>query len=93
MHPDVDWPNAWKSGRVVGRSAVADYWRRQFELISSEVEPEAFAQNADGTITVTVHQIVTDARSGVLLSDEHIGHCYWVEDDLIVHMNVFELPS
>ncbi|MBA3262949.1 MAG: nuclear transport factor 2 family protein [Thermoleophilaceae bacterium] len=22
MHPDVDWPNAWEGGRVVGRSDV-----------------------------------------------------------------------
>jgi ketosteroid isomerase-like protein len=93
MHPDVDWPNAWQGGRVVGRSAVADYWRRQFESISSEVEPEAFDHNSDGSITVTAHQVVSDARSGALLADEHIGHRYWVEDDLIVRMNVVELPS
>ncbi len=26
MHPEVDWPNAWEGGRVVGRAAVRDYW-------------------------------------------------------------------
>ncbi len=93
MHPEVDWPNAWQGGRVVGRSAVADYWRRQFESISSEVEPEAFDHNSDGSITVTARQVVSDARSGALLADEHVGHRYWVEDDLIVRMNVVELPS
>ena len=25
MHPEVDWPNAWEGGRVVGRGAVRDY--------------------------------------------------------------------
>jgi len=39
MHPDVDWPNAWEGGRVRGREAVRDYWRRQFAVISSTVEP------------------------------------------------------
>ena len=35
----VDWPNAWEGGRVSGRDAVAAYWARQFEQISSRVEP------------------------------------------------------
>ena len=29
MQEDVDWPNAWEGGRVHGRDAVRDYWRRQ----------------------------------------------------------------
>jgi hypothetical protein len=24
MHPDVDWPNAWEGGRVVGHAGVRD---------------------------------------------------------------------
>ncbi len=28
MHPEVDWPNAWEGGRVVGHAAVRDYWSR-----------------------------------------------------------------
>ena len=28
MHPDVDWPNAWEGGRLVGHQAVNDYWTR-----------------------------------------------------------------
>ena len=62
MHPDVDWPNAWEGGRVVGHEAVAEYWRRQFEAISSKVEPEGFAREPDGAVTVEVHQVVRDAR-------------------------------
>src|SRR5919106_6239708 len=27
MDPEVDWPNAWEGGRVVGRAAVRDYWK------------------------------------------------------------------
>jgi len=62
MHPEVDWPNAWEGGRVVGRKAVAAYWTRQFESISSKVEPEAFDHQVDGSITVTAHQVVRDAK-------------------------------
>ena len=36
MHPDVDWPNAWRGGRVVGRAAVRDYW-----TVSSPPSPAA----------------------------------------------------
>jgi hypothetical protein len=69
MHPEVDWPNAWEGGRVVGREAVRDYWIRQFDVISSRVEPEGFTEESDGSITVDVHQVVHDARNGELISD------------------------
>src|ERR671911_1503253 len=63
MHPEVDWPNAWEGGRVLGRAAVRDYWTRQFASISGKVEPERFTQEPDGSVTVDVHQVVHDARS------------------------------
>jgi ketosteroid isomerase-like protein len=56
MDPDVDWPNAWEGGRVVGREAVADYWRRQFSALSSTVNPESFTNEPDGSVTVEVMQ-------------------------------------
>ena len=67
MHPDVDWPNAWEGGRVVGRAAVRDYRSRQFSAISSIVEPESFTPEPDGSMTVEVHQVVRDAHTGELL--------------------------
>jgi ketosteroid isomerase-like protein len=90
MHEDVDWPNAWEGGRVVGRDAVRDYWRRQFEAISSQVEPEGFSEEPDGSITVDVHQVVHDAGSGELLSDSHVRHRYRLEGGLITRMDVLE---
>jgi ketosteroid isomerase-like protein len=90
MHPDVDWPNAWEGGRVVGRAAVRDYWQRQFEAISSKVEPEGFTDEPDGTITVEVRQVVHDARTGHLISDSHVLHRYWLVDGLVVRMEVLE---
>jgi ketosteroid isomerase-like protein len=35
MSEDVDWPNAWKGGRLVGRHAVRDYWIAQW----AEIDP------------------------------------------------------
>ena len=88
MHPEVEWPNAWEGGRVVGREAVLAYWRRQFEAISSQVEPEGFCEERDGSVTVEVHQVVRGAQSGELLNDSRVRHRYWLEDGLIVRMEV-----
>jgi hypothetical protein len=93
MHPEVDWPNAWEGGRVVGRAAVREYWTRQFAAISSHVEPERFTDEPDGSVTVDVHQVVHDARSGELVSDSRVGHRYRLEEGLIVRMDVLEHPA
>ena len=88
MHPDVDWPNAWEGGRVSGREAVRDYWTRQFAAISSRVEPEAFSDDSDGSVTVEVHQIVHDAQTGEPLSDSRVRHRYRFEEGLVMRMDV-----
>jgi ketosteroid isomerase-like protein len=91
VHPEVDWPNAWEGGRVVGRDAVRDYWTRQFAEISSRVEPETFVEESDGAVTVGVHQVVHDAKSGDLLTDSRVRHRYWFDDDgLVTRMEVLE---
>jgi ketosteroid isomerase-like protein len=93
MHPEVDWPNAWEGGRVVGRAAVRDYWSRQFAAISSSVEPEGFTEEDDGSITVDVHQVVRDASTGELISDSRVRHRYRLDDGLVVRMDVLEPPD
>jgi len=91
MHPNVDWPNAWEGGRVVGRDAVRDYWTRQFKQISSKVEPESFTEEPNGAITVEVHQIVHDAKSGELLTDSRVRHRYrFDEEGQVTRMEVLE---
>ncbi len=93
MHPEVDWPNAWVGGRVVGREAIRDYWSRLFEQILGTVEPVGFDRDPDGNITVAVHQVVRDARTNELQSDTHVLHRYRFEDGLIVRMDVLEHPA
>jgi hypothetical protein len=93
MDPDVDWPNAWEGGRVVGRAAVRDYWNRQFATISSKVEPKTFTEEADGSITVDVHQVVHDAGTGELISDSRVRHRYRLEGGLVARMDVLEPPD
>jgi ketosteroid isomerase-like protein len=90
MHPTVDWPNAWEGGRLVGHDAVAAYWARQFEVISSSVEPERFDQEPDGSMTVTVHQVVRDAETDEVQADTRVLHRYRLQDGLIVRMDVLD---
>jgi ketosteroid isomerase-like protein len=93
MHPEVDWPNAWEGGRVIGRDAVRDYWTRQFEQISGKVEAERLDHEPDGSITVTVHQVVHDAKTGELQADTHVLHRYRLEDGLIICMDVLDVSD
>lgn len=88
VHADVDWPNAWEGGRVIGHAAVGEYWRRRFEAISSQVEVESITVAGDGIVLVRVHQLVRDARTAELLSDSHVCHILQLEDGLIVRMDV-----
>ncbi len=90
MHANVDWPNAWEGGRIVGHAAVMEYWTRQFAAITSWVEPERFSEEPGSDITVDVHQVVRDARTGQLLSDVRVRHRYWMRDGLIARMDVLE---
>ncbi|MHB1711238.1 MAG: nuclear transport factor 2 family protein [Acidimicrobiales bacterium] len=85
MTSDVDWPNGWQGGRVVGQSAVRDYWERQWAAIDPSVEPVNIMQRSDGKVEVTVHQIVRN-RSGSVLSDEEVRHTYTFRGGLIERM-------
>jgi hypothetical protein len=89
VQPDVDWPNAFEGGRVVGRAEVRDYWRRQFAQIDPRVEPRGFADAGDGRVAVAVHQLVR-ALDGTVLADRDITHVYAFRDGLIARMDVLD---
>jgi ketosteroid isomerase-like protein len=89
MVDDVDWPNAWKGGRLTGRQAVRDYWTAQWAEIDPRVEPLAVTERADGRVVVTVRQVV-HSGDGQLLSDGEVLHVYQLEDGLISRMDVEE---
>lgn len=90
MHSEVDWPNAWEGGRLVGHAALRDYWTRQFAAISSILTPLCFARQPDGSVIVDLRQEVRDAQTGELLSDSDVRHHYWFEGDLIMRMEVLK---
>ena len=87
MADDVDWPNGMEGGRVSGRDAVREYWRRQFTLIDSHVEPKGFTKAEDGRVAVDVHQTVRDPH-GVVLSEGRVTHVYTLRDDRVVRMDI-----
>ena len=87
MHSDVDWPNGMEGGRVLGKGAVREYWRRQFEVLDPRVDPQHFATEADGRIAVDVHQVVHD-KSGTLLVDQMIQHVYDIRNWRIQSMEI-----
>jgi ketosteroid isomerase-like protein len=92
MQENIDWPNRWEGGRVVGKSAVRDYWKRQFEVLDSIVEPKKFTRESDGRIAIDVHQVVHD-KSGKLVADQMVQHVYGIRDGLIQSMEVRDAAS
>jgi ketosteroid isomerase-like protein len=94
MVPDVDWPNGWEGGRVVGHDAVREYWRRQWSEIDPTVEPEAIVARDDGRVAVTVRQTVR-SLDGALIDESTVIHTYAFDDatGLITAMEISEPPA
>ena len=92
MTPDVSWPRAFKGGFVRGPEEIRAYWMEQWSEIDGHVKPVSFYPEEDGQILVDVHQVVHDL-AGVLLVDEHVGHRFTLQNDLIQGMEVCSLPS
>jgi len=89
MHVDVDWPNGMQDGRLHGHQEVRDYWRRQFDLIDSLVEPRQIEQLSDGQVIVTVHQVVRDG-AGSTVSENTVEHRHVISEGLIERMDIYD---
>jgi ketosteroid isomerase-like protein len=87
LAPDVDWPNAWRGGRLRGHDEVRAYWAAQWAEIDPHVEPLGIAPTADGRLAVDVHQRVR-ALDGTVLVDGRVTHVYTLRDGLVVRMDV-----
>lgn len=89
MSDHVDWPNAWQGGRLVGPTAIREYWSAQWADIDPHVEPVGVQDRADGSVAVTVRQVVR-SLDGQLLQDGTVTHVYRFDGDQIVRMDVEE---
>jgi ketosteroid isomerase-like protein len=92
MSEDVDWPNAWEGGRVVGRDTVRDYWERQWTEIRSTVTPREVEERDDGRVAVQVHQVVR-SMDGEQLSDGLVLHVFEFDGEFVSRMDVEEPAS
>ncbi|HEU0175430.1 MAG TPA: nuclear transport factor 2 family protein [Blastocatellia bacterium] len=87
MSADVDWPNGWEGGRIIGRDGVRDYWARQWAEIDPHVEPVGFDTDEIGRSVVKVHQVVRDLEGNVT-AEGMVEHVYLIEDGLIKSMEI-----
>ncbi|MGY1793132.1 nuclear transport factor 2 family protein [Geodermatophilus sp. SYSU D00525] len=87
MAPDVDWPNGWEGGRVLGRDGVRDYWERQWARIRPLVRPTGVEERPDGSVAVTVAMTVRDP-GGTVLARETVRHVYRFTGDLVQRMDI-----
>lgn len=89
MNEEVDWPHAWKGGRLSGREAVRGYWTAQWAEIDPRVEPLSVTEGADGSVAVRVRQVVR-SLDGETLGQGEVVHVYRMRDGLIDRMDVQE---
>jgi hypothetical protein len=87
MHPEVHWPKAFEGGHVIGRDEVRKYWTRQWGEIHATVQPIGISERQDGTVAVTVHQLVKDLQGNVVFEGK-VKHVYTLQDNLFRSMDI-----
>ena len=87
MHADVQWPKAFEGGYVSGHNEIRKYWTRQWTEIKPNVEPIGFNERQDGTLEVTVHQVVRDLQDNTIF-DGTVKHVYTLQEGLLRRMDV-----
>ncbi|MDB5276430.1 MAG: ketosteroid isomerase [Ferruginibacter sp.] len=87
MHPEVQWPKAFEGGYVSGYGAIREYWTRQWTEINPHVEPVGLNERKDGTLEITVHQIVKDLQDNTIF-DGTVKHIYILKDGLLRRMDI-----
>lgn len=87
FHVDVHWPKAFEGGYVIGHDEIRKYWTRQWSEINPKVDVSKIEKRPDGTIEVSVHQLVKDLQ-GSILFDGMIKHIYTIKDGLLLKMDI-----
>jgi ketosteroid isomerase-like protein len=87
LSDDVAWANGMEGTHVHGLDAVREYWTYQWTVINPHVEPQSMREANDGSIIVSVHQIVHDIE-GKLLLDELIEHVFRLKDGLVTRFDI-----
>lgn len=87
MQPDIKWSRAWEGGYISGHEEIKKYWTRQWTEINPKVDPIGFNERENGTLEVTVHQVVKDLHDN-LIFDGLVKHIYTFTDGLIQTMDI-----
>ena len=87
FHTEVQWPKAFEGGYVDGHDEIRKYWTRQWTEIDPHVEPVSLIERNDGSIEVTVNQLVKDLQ-GKVLFDGVVKHVYLIQDGLLRRMDI-----
>lgn len=87
MHIDIQWPKAFEGGYVTGHSEIREYWTRQWTEINPSVQPVGFNERPDGTLEITVHQLVKDLTDTTIF-DGTVKHIYTLHDGLLRRMDI-----
>ena len=86
MAGNVQWANGMDGGYVYGHDGVRAYWKKQFEIVSSNVTPlEIIEEN--GIIKIKVWQVVHDVN-GNLLSDNIVYHLFALKKGKITRFDI-----
>lgn len=75
MAADVDWPNGWEGGRLLGREEVREYWERQWREIRPTTVVRDIVERSDGTVEARVRLVVRDPAGNVLVRSD-VTHVY-----------------
>lgn len=87
MTEDVDWPNGWEGGRLIGRAEVRRYWERQWMAVRPTALVTAIHERPDDTVAVRVRQVFRGPDGTVLERSEAV-HVHEFEGDLVRRMRV-----
>lgn len=87
FHAEVEWPKAFEGGYVKGHGEIRNYWTRQWSEIDPHVEPIGIQERPNGTLEVSVHQVVKDLQ-GTVLFDGTVKHIYSLQEGLLRRMDI-----
>lgn len=87
MAPDVEWPNGWEGGRLLGSDSVRQYWQRQWAQVRPMTSVRQVVERPDGTIAAHVRMVVRDP-AGTVLTRSDVVHVYEFLGPLVQRMEV-----
>lgn len=87
MTEDVEWPNGWEGGRLVGRDDVRHYWERQWAAVRPTAVVTSVQERPDGSVAVRVRQVFRDAH-GTVLDRSEVVHVHEFAGNLVRRMHV-----